>query len=238
MMICLEDKSALILHSGTLAEILLIMKGLKVLFDDKENDYFSRIIGYERYKKAIEKADGDREELRSIFWNVLADDYCWEFVDGEIILRGGMTFKASGAKQNLMFKLLDFVSENNLGEILGGRCVCDFGENFFSPNIIYLDKEKSRAIKGSTNRFPIPNLIVECNDDSCEEQNMGVKFEEYAKFGVEEYWMMNPNNETIEQYQQEKGVFDFVGLIKKKDVIESKVLKGFKVFLEDIFNNN
>jgi Uma2 family endonuclease len=214
------------------------MKGLKVLFNDKNYDYFSRIIGFERYKKAIEKADGDKELLKNVFWNVLADDYCWEFVDGEIVLRGGMTFKASGAKQNLMFKLLDFVQENNLGEILGGRCVCDFGENFFSPNIIYFDKEKSKLFKGSTNRFPIPNLIVECNDESCEEQNRGVKFEEYAKFGVEEYWLINPNNESIEQYQLEKGKFDFVGLVKKDDVIESIVLKNFKMPLKEVFNRN
>jgi Uma2 family endonuclease len=214
------------------------MKGLKVLFSDEGYDYFSRILGYEKYKKAIENTLGDTEKLRDVFWNVLEDDYCWEFVNGEIVLRGGMTLKASGANQNLMFRLLDYVQSNELGEIQGGRCVCDFGENFFSPNIIYFDNEKSKLFEGSTNRFPIPNLIVECNDEGCEEQNRGVKFEEYAKYGVKEYWMLNPKNESIEQYQLEKGEFDFVGLIKKEDVVESIALKGFKICLKDIFERN
>ena len=214
------------------------MKGLKVLFNDKNYDYFSRILGYEEYKSAIENTNGDKERLKDVFWNVLKDDYCWEFVNGEIVLRGGMTFKASGANQNLMFKLLEFVQTNNLGEVFGGRSVCDFIENFFSPNIIYFDKEKSKVFKGNTNRFPIPNLIIECNDESCEEQNKGIKFEEYAKYGVEEYWMINPNNESIEQYKLEKGKFDFIGLVKKKEIVESIVLKGFKISLKEIFNRN
>ena len=214
------------------------MKGLKVLFNDKNYDYFSRILGYEEYKSAIENTNGDKERLKDVFWNVLKDDYCWEFVNGEIVLRGGMTFKASGANQNLMFKLLEFVQTNNLGEVFGGRSVCNFIENFFSPNIIYFDKEKSKVFKGNTNRFPIPNLIIECNDESCEEQNKGIKFEEYAKYGVEEYWMINPNNESIEQYKLEKGKFDFIGLVKKKEIVESIVLKGFKISLKEIFNRN
>lgn len=212
------------------------MKGLKVLFNDKNYDYFSRILGYQEYKEVIENTNGDVEKLKNVFWNLLGDDYCWEFVNEEIVLRGGLTFKASGATQNLTFALFDFVNNNELGEILGGRCVCDFGENFFSPNIIYFDKLKLKNFSGNSNRFPIPNLIVECNDESCEEQNRGIKFEEYAKFGVQEYWMMNPKHETIEQYQLEKGHFDFVGLVKKDEVIKSVVLRGFKVCLKGIFN--
>jgi Uma2 family endonuclease len=214
------------------------MKGLKVLSNMPEDDYFSMILGYEEYKTAIENTSGDRDKLKDVFLNVLRDDYCWEFVDGEIVLRGGANINASIANGNLMVALIEYVRLNKLGKVFGVRCVCDFGENFFSPNIIYFDKEKSKVFEGNTNRFPIPNLIVECNDESCEEQNRGIKFEEYAKHGVEEYWMLNPNNESIEQYQLEKGKFDFVGLIKKEDIIESIVLKGFKICLKDIFNRD
>ena len=214
------------------------MKGLKVLNNMPEYDYFSMIIGYEEYKKAIENTKGDKHKLKDVFLNVLRDDYCWEFVNGEIVLRGGLSIDASMANGNLMIALIEYVRLNNLGDVFGGRSVCDFGENFFSPNIIYFDKEKSKVFKGNTNRFPIPNLIVECNDESCEEQNRGIKFEEYAKFGVEEYWMLNPNNESIEQYQLHKGRFDFVGLFKDEENIECIVLKGFKSCLNEVFNRN
>ena len=137
------------------------MKGLKVLSNMPEDDYFSMILGYEEYKKAIENAEGDTDKLKNVFLNVLRDDYCWEFVNGEIVLRGGLIVDASIANGNLMIALMEYVRLNKLGQVFGGRCVCDFGANFFSPNIIYFDKEKSKLFKGSTNRFPIPNLIVE-----------------------------------------------------------------------------
>jgi len=214
------------------------MKGLKVLSNIPDFDYFSKILGYEEYKAAIENTNGDKESLKNVFWKVLADDYLWEFINGEIILRGGMTLKACGANQNLMFTLLNFVNENDLGEVFGGRSICDFGENFFSPNIIYFDNKKSKIFKGNTNRFPVPDFILECNDDVCEEQNRGIKFEEYAKYGVGEYWMLNPNKETIEQYALRKGSFDFVGIFKENEIIESGILRGFKISPTDIFNNS
>ena len=214
------------------------MKGLKVLSNSPEEDYFSRILGYKEYKTAIENTDGVAEKLKDVFWNVLADDYCWEFVEGEIVLRGGMTLKASFANQNLMLALFDYVRKNKLGNVFGGRCVCDFGNNFFSPNIVFFDNEKSKVFNDNTNRFPVPNFVVEVNDESCEKQNRGIKFEEYAKYGVEEYWLINPYGESIEQYRLENKKFDFLSLVKGKQAIESVVLKGFEICLNDIFNDN
>ena len=50
------------------------MKGLKVLFNDKNYDYFSRILGYQEYKEVIENTNGDVEKLKiffGIYWEMI-----------------------------------------------------------------------------------------------------------------------------------------------------------------------
>ena len=125
-MICLEGK--VVLHK---IEVMgKAIKGLNVLCKHQP-DMFDMILGHEEYKIAIEAADGIEEKLKNVFWNVLADDYHWEFINSEIVLRCGLTITAAVAKQNLQMKLWEFVKRNKIGEVFGGRCICDFEDNFF-----------------------------------------------------------------------------------------------------------
>lgn len=209
------------------------MKGLNVLCNH-DPDMFNKILGNKEYKAAIIKANGDVENLKHVFWNVLADDYHWEFIQGEIVLRCGMTLKNAMARQNLQMLLWDFVKKRKMGQVFGARCVCDFEDNFFSPGIIYYENSKADNFYDEMNRFPVPDLIVEFNDENTEENNRGVKFDAYENKGVKEYWMVNPENKTIEQYILDKGTFDFIGLTNAGKV-SSKVINDFEFSIEDIF---
>lgn len=209
------------------------IKGLNVLCK-YDPDMFNKILGHEEYRIAIEETNGDKKKLKNVFCNVLADDYHWEFIKDEIVLRCGLTIKAARAKQNLQILIWEFVKKTKIGESFGSRCVCDFEDNFFSPHIIYYQNKETAYFNDETNLFSVPDFIVECNDENTEENNRGVKFEQYANKGVSEYWMVNIERKTIEQYFLNKGIFDFAGLIKAVK-IKSGVIKNFEIDLEEIF---
>ena len=195
---------------------------------------FNKILGNKEYRAAIIKADGDVENLKDVFWNVLADDYHGEFIKGEIVLRCGMTLKNAMARQNLEMLLWDFVKKRKIGQVFGTRCVCDFEDNFFSPGIIYYENSKADKFYDEMNRFPVPDLIVEFNDENTEENNRGVKFDAYENKAVKEYWMVNAENKTIEQYVLDKGTFDFIGLTNSGKV-KSILIIDFETSVEEIF---
>jgi Uma2 family endonuclease len=209
------------------------IKGINVL-SKHDPDMFNKILGHEEYRLAINKANGDVENLKHVFWDVLADDYHWEFIKGEIVLRCGMTIKNAIAKQNLQMFLWNFVKKKKIGQVFGARCVCDFGDDFFSPDIIYYENSKADKFYNEMNRFPVPDLIIEFNDENTEEHNRGIKFDAYESKGVKEYFMVNTENKTIEQYILDKGTFDFIGLIVTGKV-NSTVIRGCEFSIEDIF---
>ena len=49
-------------------------------------------------------------------------------------------------------------------------------------------------------QFPPPDLVVEVLSESTEKRDRGVKFEDFAAHGVGEYWMIDADKETLEQY--------------------------------------
>lgn len=210
------------------------MKGIKVLSKHMP-DMFEKILGYDEYLPKIEAANGNTEKLREIFWNDLADDYRWEFINGEIILRSGFNMRNAIFSQNLSMALFTYVREKDLGLVLTGRCVCSFAENDYSPTAFYYRKEIADGFKADTNRFPVPAMILELNDENTEENNRSVKFNDYEKNGVEEYWMLNCSDQSIEQYINRKGVYDFEQKLFYGDVLTSKVIEGFTMRVSEIF---
>ena len=130
-----------------------------------------------------------------------------------------------------------FVKGKDIGCILSNRCVCSFPENDFSPYIMYYRQEIASLFYGQQNRFPIPDWIIEINDENTEENNRGIKFNDYEKNGVKEYWMINLEDKSIEKYSLDKNGFDFQGKFIE-GIISSASLDGFEIELKDIFEDN
>lgn len=84
-------------------------------------------------------------------------------------------------------------------------------------------------------QFPAPDFIVEVLSDSTEKNDRGIKFEDYADHGVEEYWIIDPTTEVLEQYRLVEGRYRSV---TKSDngQVASVVLPHFQIPVRAIFD--
>ena len=57
----------------------------------------------------------------------------------------------------------------------------------------------------------------------------------YARHGVKEYWIVAPKEKMIEVYEPKDGIYRLIKTCLQDDILESQVLKGFKVVLKEIF---
>ncbi|MCL4512550.1 MAG: Uma2 family endonuclease [Candidatus Eremiobacteraeota bacterium] len=60
----------------------------------------------------------------------------------------------------------------------------------------------------------------------------------YEKYGVKEYWIVDPDSETISVFILEGEVFHEKGIYKRGQILESTLLPGFSLVLEDVFQSN
>ena len=57
----------------------------------------------------------------------------------------------------------------------------------------------------------------------------------YSRFGVKEFWIVDPGEETIEVYSLKGNTFLLINTYSKNEILESPYLKGLKIELKGIF---
>lgn len=56
------------------------------------------------------------------------------------------------------------------------------------------------------------------------------------QYGVQEYWIINPMLNIVQVYVlNDEGQFQQIDALKAKGVIQSEVLQGFQIKLEELF---
>ena len=77
--------------------------------------------------------------------------------------------------------------------------------------------------------------MIEILSKSTAFYDKGTKKDIYEKYGVREYWLVDPVGKTVEVYSFENQRFKLNQLVDEKGEVESIVLEGFKLKSVKIF---
>jgi Uma2 family endonuclease len=80
-----------------------------------------------------------------------------------------------------------------------------------------------------------PDIVIEILSPSTGFKDETEKMSLYEKYGVKEYWIVNPGAQYIMIYRLNGDTFDKPEYLKDDDIIRSVVLKGIEIPLPDIF---
>ena len=107
-------------------------------------------------------------------------------------------------------------------------------DNVVQPDLlVYCDKAKvdEKGGKGA------PDLVVEILSPSTASKDIKTKLLLYQKFGVREYWIIDPDKDTVEILSlDEKGRYVIRQREEKEGTVESIHFKGLKVELTALFS--
>lgn len=81
-----------------------------------------------------------------------------------------------------------------------------------------------------------PSLVVEILSPSTSRNDRIKKYNVYQKFGVPEYWIVDPLNETVEIYVLDGGTYRRGNVYGREDVIKSHQFGYLEVVGEDMFS--
>ena len=174
-------------------------------------------------------------QSRARFYEEMTPSQKIEFIAGEVILHSPARNRHLDAT-GLLFTLLGtYVRANKLGTVKSGKCLCTFPRNDYEPDIVFFSAEKAAKLQPDTLKFPIPDFVVEVLSESTEQRDRGVKFEDYAAHGVGEYWIIDTEQEIVEQYilQDDSYELRFKGGTGE---LLSEVIPGFRIPVVAIFD--
>lgn len=155
-----------------------------------------------------------------------------QLINGELI----MSPAPAPLHQRIVRKLYDAIKECNLnGEIFFAPIDLYIdSKNVFQPDLIYLSNHLSHLV---TNRGieGAPDMVAEIISPSNSYTDRNQKKKKYLDFGVGEYWIIDPANETLEIYTPTSGEDVPVVYLTGKSEVQSTVVKGLSINLKDIF---
>ena len=203
------------------------------------NTVIKQIIKSPRLNLYVRKLDRfiiEERRKRQKFYEMLDDNSNMEFINGEIIMHSPIKLCHSEASDSLYQLLKFYVDLSGLGEVRHEKLMISLTRNDYEPDISFFSAEKYKEFSREQMKFPAPDFIVEVTSPSTEKYDRGVKFEDYAAHGVKEYWIIDPEEKTIEQYLLKDRKY-FLNVKVQKGIIESRVIKGFKISVEAVFDN-
>ena len=159
-------------------------------------------------------------KLREQFRDEIEPHEKGEFINGEKIMHSPARH-AHNHVSNLIVRILStYASANSNGVIVYEKALCGFSRNDYEPDIAWFGPEKAASIAPETMIYPIPDFIIEILSPSSEKRDRGVKLEDYAAHGVPEYWIVDADKRTIEQYliAEDSGIYHLAEKLGHGDI--------------------
>jgi Uma2 family endonuclease len=185
-----------------------------------------------RQFQAILRAE---QEQRQRFYDEMSDAQKTEFINGEIIVHTPVKLRHSNASDNLFALMRAYVQKHALGLVGHEKLLVTLTRNDYEPDICFFGQAKAQTFTPDQVRFPAPDLVVEILSESTEAVDRGIKFEDYALHGVAEYWIVDPNQASVEQYLLQDERYGLAVKVKT-GTIQSVVIEGFDIPVRAVFD--
>jgi len=177
------------------------------------------------------------ESLRFTYedYVLLPEDRRYEVIDGELYLTPAPTPYHQLVKQRIEQHLLEHVQSSNLGVVLDAPCDVVLSRfDVLQPDIFFIAADRL-SIMGEKYISEAPDLVVEVLSPGTRKRDRVFKAKQYARFGVREMWIADPDRKTIEVLVNTEEGFRREAAYVGDDVLRSSILPGLEVPLSRVF---
>ena len=157
-----------------------------------------------------------------------------ELSEGRLIITPSPTTQHQRIVLKSSHLLVDHVSLHNLGEVIIAPMDVRLWEgNIRQPDIIFMSNE--HLDRTTNKRWGIPDLAVEVTSPGTKREDRKDKYAEYEKAGIKEYWIIDPDKQTVEVFELKDRRYAIIGSFRGSDIVTSNALKDFSFKAESIF---
>ena len=187
-----------------------------------------------RYVQQLREVLAREHTLRQKFYEEITEQQKVEFINGQVVFHSPVQRRHSVAS-DFLFKLLStYVDQNGLGWVGHEKLLVALTRNDDEPDVAFWRAERAGEFGADQMKFPAPDFVAEVLSPSTAKNDRGVKFEDHAAHGVEEYWLVDPQAEAIEKFTLRAGRFVAAGVFRKGS-IASTAVAGFEIPVATVF---
>lgn len=160
----------------------------------------------------------------------------YEIIDGEVYVTAAPFEAHQWAVGEVQAILRDHVRKHHLGRVYPAPLAIFLGPNdVYEPDVLYIARDRLRIIDGIGRVRGAPDLCIEVASPSTRERDRTVKFERYAHFGVQEYWIVDPDPQTVEVFVLDGGEYRLLAMAETGDYVRSRIFPGLELRASMLF---
>jgi Uma2 family endonuclease len=161
----------------------------------------------------------------------------YELIEGELLVSRAPSLAHQRISRNLLILINDYLARNPIGEVLATPGVMFSDSSGVIPDLVFISNERRAEIASGERVTGAPELVIEILSPGTENARRDrlAKRQLYGKYGVKEYWVVDPEYRVVEIYHSENGALEFIGGLHDEGKISSDLLPGFECEASAIF---
>jgi Uma2 family endonuclease len=158
----------------------------------------------------------------------------YEVIEGELYLPPTPTMGHQDVVLNLATLLKQYVDERDAGKVaIAPLDVIISEDESLQPDILFIAKDRLDIVKDYVEGPP--DLVVEVASPSTSSRDRVVKSRVYARFGVPNFWIVDPSDKTLLAFELSEGNYVLVGAATGDEEFTSEVFPDLKIEMKKIW---
>jgi Uma2 family endonuclease len=161
-----------------------------------------------------------------------------ELIDGEHYVTPSPNTKHQSVSINLTVLIGSWLERNPIGRLFHAPFDVVFSTyDVVEPDLLYLSNERASDALTPLHVRGVPELVVEIGSPGTRRRDETIKRRLYDRTGVSEYWIVDPEIDTIRVYRREAETFARVVELsaEARDVLTTSLLPGLEIPLSRVF---
>lgn len=166
------------------------------------------------------------------------DNNRYELIGGELFVSRAPGLSHQRILLSLANALSEHLKDKPTGILVPGAGAVFSDYDAVIPDLAYVSKDRwDQVVTGEKFTGP-PNLVIEILSPGTENRrrDLTVKRQLYAKYGVEEYWIVDSEDRQVLIYRLQGERLEEKIILTDKDEITSAVLPDFQLLVSAIFS--
>jgi len=161
-----------------------------------------------------------------------------ELIDGEHYVTPSPNTRHQAISLQLTLLIGNWLDRNPIGRLFYAPFDVVFSKfDVVEPDLLYLSNERVSDALTPLHVHGVPELVIEIGSPGTRKRDETIKRRLYERAGVEEYWVVDPEIDTIRVYRREAKTFARVVELSSeaRGVLTTSLLPGLEIPLPRVF---
>lgn len=153
----------------------------------------------------------------------------YELIAGELYVSTSPDLIHQRTLGKIYIAFSKYLEQSPIGEILLGIGVIFSDYDGVIPDLVFLSNECRDEVATGERIHGAPTLVIEILSPGSQyrKRDRQLKLKQYSKFGVEEYWIVDPREPAVEVYRREGEMLKLFTTFVSDETVLSPLLPGF-----------